>query len=88
MFECVVFIDRFDGVISVVEESRLGEYAEETAAIETARAHRAGFVPSIDSEYAWWVVRRCGDMLARWIADSRSTREFVLDIRSGQLVEA
>ncbi len=88
MFECVVGIDRFDGITSAVEESKLGEFADEAEAVEVARAHRAAYEPVGESEYAWWLVRRSGDMMARWIADSRSDREFVLDIRTGQLVEA
>jgi hypothetical protein len=33
------------------------------------------------------VVRKKGATLAEFIADSKSAKEFVLDIRSGQLVE-
>lgn len=87
MFECIVTIDRFDLETSTIEESRLGEFAQETDAIEVARAHRASFMKTIESEYAWWVVRRSGETMARWIADSRSEKEFALDIRTGELVE-
>jgi hypothetical protein len=37
--------------------------------------------------YAWWIVREQGARLANWISDSRSDREFALDLTSGELVE-
>ncbi len=37
--------------------------------------------------YAWWVVREQGARLANWISDSRSDKEFALDLTSGELVE-
>jgi len=63
----------------------LFEYTED--AIESARAARAEFLESGRDDYAWWIVRRSGEQLSEWIADSKSDREFVLDIRSGQLIQ-
>jgi hypothetical protein len=70
-----------------VVERLLGTKATEDEAIELARAARAVFLESGSSDYAWWVVREPGMTLARWIADSTSSKEFVLDLRSGELVE-
>jgi hypothetical protein len=39
------------------------------------------------TDYAWWIVRKSGATIAEYIADSKSNKEFVLDITSGQLVE-
>jgi hypothetical protein len=38
-------------------------------------------------DYVWWVVREPGQRLAQFIADSKSDKEFVLDLATGQLVE-
>jgi hypothetical protein len=35
----------------------------------------------------WWVVRVPGERLAQFIADSKSDKEFILDLATGQLVE-
>lgn len=85
MFEAVEFIDRKAHPTAPPEERILGTFADETRAVEVARAAREAFGPSED--YAWWIVRQSGARLARWIADSRSTKEFVLDLTSGELVE-
>lgn len=70
-----------------VEERVLGLAATEAEAIELARTAREAFRESGSSDYAWWIVREPGMTLARWIADSSSSKEFVLDLRSGELVE-
>lgn len=70
-----------------VEERVLGTTATEDEAIEMARTARAAFMESGRHDFAWWVVRQPGMTLARWIADSSSAKEFVLDLRSGELVE-
>jgi hypothetical protein len=51
------------------------------------REARGKFLESGADDYSWWVVRKKGATLAEFIADSKSAKEFVLDIRSGQLVE-
>jgi len=88
MFECIVAIDHFENSTSTVLRETIGEFADERVAVAAARHDRAAFIESGRTEYAWWMVRQSGEQLARWIADSRSTREFVLDMRSGQLVKA
>lgn len=86
-FEAVENIDPRDRPGAPVEERLLGTYESEDDAIEIARGARESFVASGRDDYAWWVVRIPGMTLARWIADSRSGKEFVLDLRTGELVE-
>lgn len=85
MFEAVEFIDRKAEPTAPPEEVVLGEFADETEAVAAARFARDQFEAVED--YAWWIVRQSGARLARWIADSRSDKEFVLDLTSGELVE-
>ncbi|HEX2155100.1 MAG TPA: hypothetical protein VHL52_14135 [Acidimicrobiia bacterium] len=85
MFEAVEFIDRKAQPTAPPEERVLGVFQDEAEAVEVARAARDDFEQSED--YAWWLVRQSGARLARWIADSRSSKEYVLDLTSGELVE-
>ena len=85
MFEAVEFIDRKANPGAPPEERLLGEFAREADAVIVARAERDSFANPED--YAWWIVRQQGARLARWIADSRSSKEFALDLTSGELVE-
>lgn len=85
MFETVQFIE-YRGKPEP-EETNLGEFTEEMDAVEVARGARLEFVESGADEYAWWVVRESGARLANFIADSKSNKEFVLDLTTGQLVE-
>ncbi len=85
MFEAVQFIDRKAHLTAPPEETVLGVFEDETEAVEFARQARKSFVSTED--YAWWLVRHSGARIARWIADSRSSKEFVLDLTSGELVE-
>ena len=48
---------------------------------------KASFHGAGRTEYAWWIVRSQGAQLANWIADSSNDQEFVLDLRTGQLVQ-
>ncbi|MEA1902138.1 MAG: hypothetical protein U9N56_01270 [Actinomycetota bacterium] len=85
MFEAVQFIE-FRGVPEP-EETHLGEFTEEMDAVEAARGARGSFMETGADEYAWWVVRKVGARLAHFIADSKSSKEFLLDLTSGELVE-
>lgn len=85
MYEAVQFIE-VEGLAEPVQ-TILGEFADEGLAVELVRTTRSSFHESGAEEYAWWVVRKQGATLAEFIADSKSNKEFVLDIRSGQLVE-
>lgn len=87
MFEAVEFVERKNAPGVPVEERVLGEFEREEDAVTEARAAREAFLLVGSEDYAWWTVRQRGARLARWIADSRSDKEFVLDLRSGQLVE-
>ncbi len=85
MFEAVEFIE----LRSQPEptERVLGEFEVETDAVEVARGARAAFFETDSSDYAWWIVRKTGARLANFIADSKSEKEFMLDLSSGELVE-
>ena len=85
MYEAVHFIER-NGMLEP-DERLLGEYSEEIDAIQSARISRAGFMETGSDNYAWWIVRKKGARLANFIADSKSGKEFVLDLASGELVE-
>lgn len=45
------------------------------------------FLESGSTDYAWWIVREQGASLANFIVDSKSRKEFVVDLRSGTLTE-
>lgn len=68
-------------------ERILGTVESEDDAIAIAREARSQFIDQGSHDYAWWIVRERRMTLARWIADSTSSKEFVLDLRSGVLVE-
>ena len=85
MFEAVQFIEKLDRTQPL--ETTLGEFPDEDKAVGVARGARAAFLESGDQDYAWWVVRVSGAPLASFIADSKSDKEFALDLTSGELVE-
>ncbi len=85
MFEAVQFIEYREEPEPV--ETHLGEFVQELDAVAVARKARQEFLESGAEEYAWWVVRAPGARLANFIADSKSNKEFVLDLSSGQLIE-
>ncbi len=85
MFEAVQFIEHRSQ--PEPEETNLGEFENEMVAIEAARDAREKFMDGGEADYAWWVVREKGARLASFIADSKSDKEFVLDLTSGELVE-
>lgn len=85
MFEAVQFVE-YRGEPDP-SQTDLGDFAEELDAVETARNARQAFLDTGADEYAWWVVREKGARLANFIADSKSDKEFVLDLTTGQLVE-
>lgn len=85
MFEAVQFIELREE--AEPRETVLGEFDKEVNAVEAARAARQVFSEGGSDDYAWWIVRKKGARLANFIADSKSDKEFVLDLRSGELVE-
>ena len=85
MFEAVQFTE-FRGQPDP-QEASLGVFDDENAAVEAARGARSDFMHSGSNDYAWWIVRQQGVRLAQFISDSKSDKEFVLDLTSGQLVE-
>jgi hypothetical protein len=68
-------------------ETEIGSFSEEREAIEAARRRWKDFRMSDSHDVAWWIVRKQGEGLARWIAESRSSVERVLDLRTNALVE-
>lgn len=87
MFEGIQSIDSRERPGSPIQETNLGVFDNESDAVEVARQARQEFFDSGSEDFAWWIVRPVGAKLAHWIADSNSDKEFVLDLRSGQLVE-
>ena len=89
LFEAVEFREpalqpgeRYKGPI----ETSLGTFEDETEAIAVARQAWRGYLESPNNDVAWWMVRVPGEELARWIAESRSDVERVLDLSTKQLV--
>lgn len=68
-------------------ERQLGTFDDERAAIAAGRASWEAFRDGGSTDVAWWIVRRPGETLARWIADSSSANERVLDLTTNTLVE-
>lgn len=87
MFEVVEHVDPKTPAGSPIQTRLIGRFELETEAVDVARAARARFAAEGRDDYAWWIVREEGARLARWIADSVSGQEYVLDLRSGQLLE-
>ncbi len=69
------------------QQTVVGEFELEQGALEAARAARDVFMEVGSEDYAWWIVRKKGARLANFISDSKSDKEFVLDLSSGELVE-
>ena len=85
MFEAVEFVEPHLPPGAAISQRLIGTFEVEEDAVNSARNAREAFGKSED--YAWWIVRREGAQLSRWIADNRSHKEFVLDLRTGTLVE-
>ncbi|HEU4320047.1 MAG TPA: hypothetical protein VFS66_08190 [Acidimicrobiia bacterium] len=85
MFEAVQFVESRDNGEPI--EVVLGEFDDELMAVDVARQARDSYAAGESVDFAWWVVREKGAKLANFISDSTSDREFVLDLRSGELVE-
>ncbi len=85
MFESVQFVERASA--AEPEETPLGEFEKEPDAVEAARDARRAFLETGSDDFAWWIVREKGAQLANFIADSKSDKEFVVDLRSGELME-
>jgi hypothetical protein len=85
MFEAVEFMEVRGR--DEPDQRVIGTYPDEISAVEAVRAEKAVFVESGSEDFAWWVVRQPGAVLAQFISDSRSDKEFVLDLTTGQLIE-
>ena len=69
------------------QETLLGTFDNEADAVLVGRHAWTEFRERDTADVAWWVVRANDEELARWIADSRSEYERVLDLTTNQLVE-
>ncbi len=85
MFEAVQFIEL--RAEPEPRETVLGVFAEEMEAVNATRAARHALSSTGSDDYAWWIVREKGAQFANFIADSKSSKEFVLDLSSGEMVE-
>ncbi len=85
MFESVQYVEH-KGELTP-RETVVGVFADEIEAVRAAREARRLFMQSDSTDYAWWTVKESGATLANFIADSRSNKEFVLDLTAGELVE-
>jgi len=87
MFEAIEYIEEEAAGLPTgsVAERAVGLFFTEAEAVLTARAARSSHLGR--REYAWWVVRRQGEQIASWIADSKSGREFVVDISKERVVD-
>jgi hypothetical protein len=88
MFELVEFREPVGAPLGDAPiETVLGTFDEESDAIIAGRdawkAHRA----TASRDVVWWLVRLPGESLARWIADSASPTERMLDLTTNRLVE-
>ncbi len=89
MFEALEFveIEETPGVPNPTPAERLlGRFETEEEAVIAGRAEREEYLAVDHDLYAWWIVRREGEQLASWIADSVSRDEFELDLRTGRLM--
>lgn len=68
-------------------ETLLGSFATEGEAVAVGRTAWETFRESGSHDVAWWLVRASGEELARWIADSGSDVQRVLDLRTNTLVK-
>ena len=85
MFEAVQFVEVRDR--EEPDQVVIGTFPDEVGAVEATRAAKAAYAELGSEDFAWWVVRQPGATLAQFISDSRSDKEFVLDLTTGQLIE-
>lgn len=89
MYEVKQSIDRKGtprAPVAPIDEVDLGTFDALEEAIAVARTARDIALAGHTDDYMWWTVKEPGAQLASWISDSRSSLEYVLDLRSGQLI--
>jgi hypothetical protein len=67
-------------------ETLLGRYDSENTAVEHGRLAWGVGRESESTDVAWWIVRRQGELLARWIADAGSDEEQILDLTTNTMI--
>lgn len=90
MFQTVRYVEEEiepGRIAPIPTEIEIGRYRTEPRAVAAARASMAEYFAAGRPEYAWWIVRQDGAQLANWIADSRTRREFVVDLTTSKLVQ-
>jgi hypothetical protein len=87
MYEAIEYVEEErDGIPTGTSlETLLGTFESEDEAVARARAARAAYGDR--HEYAWWIVREQGGRIALWIVDSRSGREFLMDLTKEEIVD-
>jgi hypothetical protein len=87
MYEALEYIEEEEGGVPTGTslETMLGTFESEDAAVAAARSAMIAYGDR--HEYAWWIVRRQGERIAAWIADSRSGREFLMDLSQERIVD-
>lgn len=88
MFEAVACFEIWQGGEIRVGETVLATTEDLSDAVAAARVAREEYIGGSETGYAYWLVRKPGATLAAWIADSRSSKEFTLDLTTGELVES
>jgi hypothetical protein len=84
-YEVVEFVEHVGK--ADIDETHLGIFDDEADAVRTARIARRQYLAVETGDYAWWVVRVPGAKFANFIVDSRSEKEFMVDLRTGELIE-
>jgi len=86
-YETIEYVEEeVDGIPTGTSvETLLGVFESENEAVARARAARAAYGDR--HEYAWWIAREQGGRIALWIGDSRSGREFVVDVTKEEVVD-
>jgi hypothetical protein len=85
MFEAVEFTEVRGS--DEPDQRVIGTFPDEIGAVKAVRSAKTEFVESGSEDFAWWVVRQPGATLAQFISDSKSNKEFVVDLTTGQLIE-
>lgn len=87
MYEAIEYIEEeLNGIPTGTSlETLLGTFETEDGAVQRARAAKAAYGDR--HEYAWWIVREQGGRIALWIVDSRSGREFLMDLTKEEIVD-
>jgi hypothetical protein len=87
MYEAIEYIEEEENGLPTGTslERVLGTFETEDGGVAAARDAMIRYGDR--HEYAWWIVRKQGERIAAWIADSRSGREFLMDLTKEEIVD-